>query len=125
MMSWSSPTIPMITKPGSKIYVTDNEAVWLVSIPALGAFLGPFVTGRIVDCLGRKLTLLSVNLLFMITWGVLYFFETYPILLCARFVAGLGVGCVYSTLPMYIAEIAPVKQCFLSILLITSQKIIP
>lgn len=98
----------MITKPGSKIYLSETEAVWLMSVAALGAFFGPLITGSLVDCLGRKRTLLAANLLFLVTWGVLYYFETYAIMLCARFASGLGVGCVYSTLPMYIAEIAPV-----------------
>lgn len=114
IMSWSSPTLPLITTPGAaKIYVTQDEGSWISSIPALGACLGPFVSGGLVDCLGRKRTLLSTMLLFVITWAVIYFSTNFAVLLCARFTAGLGVGCVYATLPMFVAEISPVS-CLLN-----------
>lgn len=109
-MSWSSPTLPLITKPGEKIYITTDEGAWLSSIPALGASLGPFITGIIVDHLGRKRTLLGILLLFVGCWSVMYFCENLIILLSSRFVAGLGVGCVYATLPMFVCEISPVNN---------------
>lgn len=111
IMSWSSPTLPLITKKGAaKIYVTEEEGSWISSIPALGACLGPFVSGALVDCLGRKRTLLATMLLFVVTWAMIYFSTDISVVLCARFIGGLGVGCVYATLPMFLAEISPVSN---------------
>ncbi len=112
IVSWSSPTVPLITKPGEKLYVTLDEASWISSISALGASIGPFVTGSIVDFFGRKPTLLAILLGFTATWIVIYNSVNVPIILCARFVGGLGVGCVYATLPMFSAEISPVSTCY-------------
>ncbi|XP_065212249.1 facilitated trehalose transporter Tret1-2 homolog isoform X2 [Planococcus citri] len=107
VLSWINPTLPIITKPGSKILVTDEQGAWIGSLPALGAAFGPFLTGRIVDRFGRKWTIIWVMVLLILSWGVMYFSDNMMVLYCSRFVAGVGVGCVYATLPMYVAEMAP------------------
>lgn len=110
VLSWSSPALPMIVHPGAKIFVTDGQGTLLSSIAALGASFGPFVTGWLADSCGRKTTLLGGMLLSMATWAVLYFCSVFGVLVCARFLAGTCVGCVYGILPMYVAEIAPVSS---------------
>lgn len=113
VLSWSNPTLPIITKPGARIFVNTEQGAWLSSLPALGASFGPFITGRIVDRFGRKWTIIWVMVLLIVAWGVMYFSNLLMVLYCSRFVAGLGVGCVYATLPMYVAEMAPVSGFFL------------
>ena len=109
-MSWSSPALPMITQPGSKIFVTKEEGALLSSIAALGAFFGPFASGRFADKYGRKTTLLGGMVVMVATWAVFYFCDVLAVLIGTRFLAGICAGCVYGTLPMYISEISPVSR---------------
>lgn len=108
VLTWSSPTIPKITKEGEKVYVTNAEGAWLSSLVAMGASLGPFIASVVVNRIGRKWTILTDMLLFLMSWAMLAYFTSIYILYGARILAGIAVGCVFTILPMYIAEIAPV-----------------
>jgi sugar porter (SP) family MFS transporter len=72
-----------------------------------GTVLGSLLGGWPTDRFGRKATLLSVGLLFLVSavgcgfsWDVVSF-------IASRFIGGLGIGISTVAAPLYISEIAP------------------
>ncbi|KAJ8931871.1 hypothetical protein NQ314_015137 [Rhamnusium bicolor] len=106
---WTSPEIPklkgILDNPlGAPI--SKAEEGWIGSFLPLGAALGPFAAGIAADKIGRKKTLLVSAVPFIVAFilnlvatNVNYFFMS-------RFLCGLGVGSVFTVLPMYIGEIS-------------------
>ncbi|XP_049809579.1 facilitated trehalose transporter Tret1-like [Schistocerca nitens] len=76
VLAWSSPAVPKLP------HLTAAEASWVGSLPSLAAALGP-------------------------CWVALMFVEHAPTWLCVvRFVSGLGIGLIVTSLSMYGAEIS-------------------
>lgn len=79
---------------------------WVGSFLPLAAAIGPFAAGFLADRIGRKKTLLIGGFPFLIAFAIniaathVYFF------FLSRFLCGLGVGIVFTVIPMYIGEIA-------------------
>ncbi|KAH6950307.1 hexose transporter [Ilyonectria sp. MPI-CAGE-AT-0026] len=79
------------------------------SIMSVGQILGmvtlPFISNRF----GRKIAMYTywcILALSVLTESVA---RTWPVWLIAKLLAGIGVGCMQSTLPTYIAEVAPTR----------------
>ena len=80
-----------------------SSALW-------GTVLGALFGGRITDRFGRRPTLQSIGLLYLISavWSGL---AGGPVeLIIARFIGGLAVGCSSIAAPVYIAEISPAEK---------------
>ena len=80
---------------------------WAMSAALWGTVLGSLSGGWPTEVLGRKKTLISIGLLYLVSavWSALandvYSFIT------ARFIGGLGVGISTVVAPLYISEISP------------------
>jgi MFS transporter, SP family, galactose:H+ symporter len=83
-----------------------NQAM-IVSILLIGALIGALCGGYLSDGIGRKKTLFSAVLLFVVGTIVLIIAHSLGFFLLGRFIVGLGVGIVSVTVPLYIAEISP------------------
>lgn len=105
-MSWTSPALPLLQKPGSVPYVTDEEGSWIGSLLNLGAFLGALPAGLIADRIGRKITLCALAVPLTGSWFMIAFGSSVAELFAGRFIAGTAIGAVSVVAPMYIAEIA-------------------
>ncbi|MFL5955474.1 MAG: sugar porter family MFS transporter [Gaiellaceae bacterium] len=79
----------------------------LVSLLPLGAMVGSVVNGRLADTLGRRRTLLLDGVAFLAAAALAAAAPGYSVLLLSRAVAGLAVGSVSATAPLYLSEIAP------------------
>lgn len=66
----------------------------------------PFFAGPLADKIGRKWTLLSSSLFFVLSFILLLTTNNVPQILIARLIQGFGVGFVMCVQPMYIGEIA-------------------
>lgn len=72
-----------------------------------GTVLGSLLGGWPTDRFGRKATLLSIGLLYVISAvGCGYSWNVYSFI-AARFIGGIGIGISTVAAPLYIAEIAP------------------
>jgi SP family arabinose:H+ symporter-like MFS transporter len=69
----------------------------------LGALLGGFPT----DMIGRRRTLLSIGVLYVISALGCAFAGSVQVFFAARFIGGLGIGISTVASPLYISEIAP------------------
>lgn len=105
-MSWTSPALPLLQKHDSVPYVTDGEGSWIGSILNLGAFLGALPAGLVADRIGRKFTLSILALPLSASWLLIGFGNSVAELFAGRFIAGIAIGAVSVTVPMYIAELA-------------------
>lgn len=60
-VGWSSPSIPIMTSDDFFLKLTPDQATWMTSLLLLGGFAGPFISGALLDIVGRKWTL-TVNM---------------------------------------------------------------
>jgi sugar porter (SP) family MFS transporter len=79
----------------------------LVSAVLLAAMAGGLVAGRLADAIGRRRALILIAALFIVATALATAAPGYGVLFLARALAGLGVGAVSSTAPLYLSEIAP------------------
>jgi MFS transporter, SP family, galactose:H+ symporter len=82
----------------------------VVSIVLAGAVIGAAAAGSLSDRFGRRRVILVAGLLFIA--GALFSAaaEGLTLLLCGRFLVGLGIGIASMLTPLYLAEIAPARE---------------
>ncbi|KAK5082619.1 hypothetical protein LTR70_007537 [Exophiala xenobiotica] len=73
----------------------------------LGAFIGAANQGWIADWISRKWSILIAGMIFIIGGVLQTASMSFPMLVVARFVGGIGVGMLAMVAPLYISEIAP------------------
>lgn len=82
----------------------------IVSILSAGTFIGALVAGEIADRLGRRMTIITGCVIYIIGVIVQMFAaEGLAAIVVGRVVAGLGVGFVSAIIILYMSEIAPRK----------------
>jgi SP family arabinose:H+ symporter-like MFS transporter len=86
--------------------LTDLELGWTVSSHTLTATLSIFLAGPLADRIGRRTVLRIAAIVFAVSAVVAAAATSYTMLIVARLLSGLGVGCVLVAAPMYIAEIS-------------------
>ena len=64
--AWSSPAIASLQSDQSTISVTDSQASWIGSMMPLAALLGGLTGGVALEKFGRKTTILSTTLPFIL-----------------------------------------------------------
>jgi len=81
-----------------------------ISMALWGTVVGSLIGGWPTERLGRRTTLLSIGVLYLISAvGCAYAPEVYSFMV-ARFIGGLGIGISTIVAPMYISEIAPPER---------------
>ncbi|XP_046737864.1 facilitated trehalose transporter Tret1-like [Diprion similis] len=114
---WSSPSLAILTKPDSPIFVNENDASIMSSVTAVGHMLAPTVIVLMTDRLGRRLSLVACCLPILISFGLIIaakdssvgITDTCTVLSLGRFFGGLSIGFGLSVAPMYLGEIASPK----------------
>ncbi|KAL1811799.1 hypothetical protein ACET3Z_021864 [Daucus carota] len=77
------------------------------SILNFGSMLGAIASGKLADLMGRKLTMLLMDILLIIGWSAIIFAQGALWLQLGRLSLGFGFGILTFLLPVYIAEITP------------------
>lgn len=90
-----------------KFNLTPIDEGWVVSAVLIGGMIGPIFSSLLSDFLGRKKLNLLAASIFVLGSIVTALAETSSILIGGRLLLGLGIGIVSSSVPLYIAEIAP------------------
>ncbi|XP_028134784.2 facilitated trehalose transporter Tret1-2 homolog [Diabrotica virgifera virgifera] len=110
--AWSSPCIPKLAgqvgpefnplpKPANL-----QEISWITALHCMGAIFGPLLTGCIAYKIGKKKTLILFAIPQMVSHIILIFANKVVHFYVARFLLGMGTGCVFSLVPVYVAEIS-------------------
>lgn len=110
-LSWTSPVLPKLEKSNSDnplgTPITDSENSWIAGLLSLGATFGPFLAAFASEKIGRKWSLIIIDVPFIVCFLILAFGEAVWLYLVARFIVGLSIGGTFTVLPTYIAELSP------------------
>lgn len=109
LYNWTSPALPKLTAKNSWLPVDTVQASWIGSLISLSSIFGPFIGGYTVDHIGRKASVTISVFLGLLAWLVLYFTTEVWHIYVSRVIAGLGGGVVFTSVPLYIAEISEVS----------------
>lgn len=102
--AYSSPAIPSMNQPGSRVSVTENEASWIGSLMPLSALFGGMAGGPLIESLGRKTTILSTAPPFIISFLLIALAQGVTMIMIGRCIAGFCVGIASLALPVYLGE---------------------
>lgn len=108
-LGWSSPEIPKLRDPNTTTLfypMNSSQEGWIGSLLALAAAIGPLGGGVLADMIGRKKTILSAIVPFAIGYTLNVFARSTVFFYATRFLCGLGVGVIFTVIPMYVGEIA-------------------
>ncbi|KAH7165171.1 general substrate transporter [Dactylonectria macrodidyma] len=88
---------------------SDDTAGGIVSSFQGGAVLGTMINMAIADKLGRKMTIFSGSVVSLLGTALQTGSTTMAMLIVGRFIGGVAVGMLTSTIPMYASEISMPK----------------
>ncbi|XP_023342031.1 facilitated trehalose transporter Tret1 [Eurytemora carolleeae] len=115
-LGWVSPAIQQFQNVSSinstKLSggnITDSEADWIGAALPLGAILQVFITGILMDCLGRRLTVILSSLPMCIGWLCISLAGQLWQVYIGRILTGFSAGMYSALIPVYIGEIASPK----------------
>uniref|UniRef100_A0A2K6F6Q4 Solute carrier family 2 member 8 n=1 Tax=Propithecus coquereli TaxID=379532 RepID=A0A2K6F6Q4_PROCO len=103
-LGYSSPAIPSLQRaapPAPRL--DDSAASWFGAIVTLGAAAGGVLGGWLVDCAGRKLSLLLCTVPFVAGFAVITAAQNVWMLLGGRLLTGLACGVASLVAPAYLA----------------------
>lgn len=87
-LGWPSPEAAFLNSKGEDNPigrpVTDNEMSWVGSLVAMGALIAPFVAGILAEKIGRRWTLLSSSIFFIVSFVMLGTASSIGVILAAR-----------------------------------------
>lgn len=98
---------------GAILFITKDFALdtrmaeFTISIVLIGCIGGAAAAGGLADRIGRRPTLLSAGLVFLVGAIVSALAPNDGVLLVGRFVVGIGIGFSSVVAPLYISEVAP------------------
>ncbi|XP_055850759.1 facilitated trehalose transporter Tret1-like [Episyrphus balteatus] len=109
-LGWTSPILPKLINNTEDspldFKINSEQEAWISSLIALGALVTPFVAGPLAGMIGRKWTMLSSSLFFLIAYILLLLAHDVWLIYIARLIQGFGVGFIMTVQPMYVGEIA-------------------
>lgn len=79
----------------------------MVAILEVGAFVSSLAVGRVGDIIGRRKTIVYGSLIFVVGGTLQAFATGMYMLILGRIIAGVGVGCLSTIVPVYQSEISP------------------
>ena len=116
MLGWSSPILPKLQENPAiddnplGTPITESEGSWIGSLVPLGAVFGSFAAGYVAEKFGRKMTLLSSVVPFTVGWAMIAAADNLTVIYVARVISGFALAIPFTVLPMYVGEIAEVRQ---------------
>lgn len=109
LFAWSSPAIPKIINDKINYDITLDEASYFTVLPPIGSIISSFLFAYLNDTIGRKITLLLVTIPHLTAFILIATARSVYVFYIARFIVGFGDSCVFTTLSIYIAEVASPK----------------
>eukprot|EP00124_Ichthyophonus_hoferi_P003150 Ihof_evm1s258 gene=Ihof_evmTU1s258 len=90
--------------------INDVQLSGIVSATVGGSIVGSILTYTVNQMFGRRPAVLIASFLCCLASCIMAAANSWHMLLVGRIIVGLGVGFESATIPMYIAETAPVKH---------------
>ncbi|XP_046671157.1 facilitated trehalose transporter Tret1-like [Homalodisca vitripennis] len=107
--AWLTPILPQLLSPDSEIPMDTEGVSWMLIMPEFGTLISALPAGFLADRIGRKTVILISAPIFLIGWIFILYTKSLLIINIARVFQGLGVGIIYTVMPMYLGEIASPK----------------
>jgi facilitated trehalose transporter len=104
--AYSAPAIPSMNEANSTLWIEldGEEASWIGSLMPLGALVGGIIGAAPVEKLGRKRTIMATAIPFILSWLLIALASHIWMIYAARAIAGICIGLIGLTLPVYLAE---------------------
>ncbi|KOC64046.1 Facilitated trehalose transporter Tret1 [Habropoda laboriosa] len=109
MIGWTSPYLAQLTREDSELYITEDEAAWVVSLLPFGRLFGAVIGSIIMEYYGSKRALLATGVPVMVGWICVIFANSAYWLYTSRICSGIALGMFFSCFAIYIGEIATAK----------------
>ncbi|XP_052864142.1 facilitated trehalose transporter Tret1-2 homolog [Anopheles cruzii] len=114
-LGYSGITLHTLTAEENPMRMNPSQASWFASISSIACPLGGIVSGYLLDRIGRKKTLMLINVISIVSWTMIAvcsrtnFDLMYTQILIARVLIGVVIGLVSAPAAIYSAEIATSK----------------
>lgn len=108
-------TTELLLSAGADVKLTQSQVSWFASVTAIACPFGGPLSGILADKLGRRNTLMLVNVLAIASWLVIGFSSRddaqlfFTELMIGRAIIGLVIGMITAPAVMYSSEIAHPK----------------
>uniref|UniRef100_A0A182ISD0 Major facilitator superfamily (MFS) profile domain-containing protein n=1 Tax=Anopheles atroparvus TaxID=41427 RepID=A0A182ISD0_ANOAO len=115
-LGYSAITLHALTSEDNPLRMDSSQASWFASISSIACPLGGLISGYLLDRIGRKKTLMLINVLSIVSWTLIAvcsktnFDLMYTQILIARVIIGIVIGLVSAPASIYSAEIATPKM---------------
>lgn len=106
-MAVVSGVLPLVT---SQFQLDTFHQGWFVSSALLGCVIGVVISGFLSDKYGRKSTMQIAAVIFVLATFACVFLESFAIIIWTRIFTGIGIGIASNVVPLYLSEIAPIKD---------------
>ncbi|KAL1116672.1 hypothetical protein AAG570_005144, partial [Ranatra chinensis] len=106
VLSFSTIVIAALLNSGGRISFTNEQASWFASITYLCQPVGSVMAGVLMEPLGRKKSMLALNLPFLAAWLLLHFAPNVISMYIGGAIMGLAVGCTEAPILTYVGEIS-------------------
>ncbi|KAK4029896.1 hypothetical protein OUZ56_022854 [Daphnia magna] len=105
---WSSSAIPQLTAQNNEtLYIEQEEAAWITSLPPLCAIFGSLLIAFPMEMYGRRMTLATISIPYILGFylmGLSYYVKSTSLLFIGRVITGLLTGASTPTSQIYVSE---------------------
>lgn len=107
VLGYSSPTLGdlVISNSTKGGLLTPAQGTWFGSLVTIGAIAGGLFAAVCVEKIGRKTTLMVLNVPYVAGWFLIIFAKNYLYLYFGRLITGVAMGMTSLAAPLYIAEV--------------------
>lgn len=106
-LGWPAPASPRLVAGDERYFpITQGQFDWVASIITVGCAISCLPVGILMKKFGRKSTMMSLVVPFIIGWALVIWAQDLTMLIIGRFTIGLAGGAFCVSAPQYSAEIA-------------------
>jgi MFS family permease len=106
-LGWPAPAGPRLVDGDDRYFDIDQTRFdWAASVITIGCAISCMPIGILMKTFGRKWTMISLVVPFMIGWALVIWAQNFVMLLIGRFTLGLAGGAFCVSAPQYSAEIS-------------------
>ncbi|KAK9505686.1 hypothetical protein O3M35_009679 [Rhynocoris fuscipes] len=110
-VGWTTPILKKLKQPGATpVHITNSESSWIAAAHEVGHFVSPLPAGYALVALGRTKCILVGAIIACIGWVLVLLAKSVTVLYISRFLFGLSMGIIFTTVPLYIAEVSPASS---------------
>ncbi|XP_025423144.1 facilitated trehalose transporter Tret1-2 homolog [Sipha flava] len=106
VFGYTAVSLPQLKMPTSRIFINRSQASWIASVSTIGTPCGCILAGYLTDLLGRKRTLIALQLPAIVGWLLVGFAPSLPWIYVGRFLVGLSSGMIGAPSRVYTAEVS-------------------